>query len=81
MSQNAKFLCQKHKVKHQSLEQRKAYWQGHTSRQVAHAPPNPEFPERFQQSVFKTQVRARGYMVWDKLMHNSLVDSEVTGRG
>ena len=40
---------------------------------------NPELPEGFQQSNFKSQGREGGRRVCDYPVHNSLADGEVTG--
>ena len=40
----------------------------------------PELPDGFQGSLFKGRVREGHPSVCDQLVHNSLVDGEVTGR-
>ena len=37
------------------------------------APPDPELPEGFQQSLFKGKVREGSLRVHEQLVHNSLI--------
>lgn len=40
----------------------------------------PQFPDGFQQNIFKGHVRGRSHNVCNQVMHNSLTgDGEVTG--
>ena len=43
-------------------------------------PKYPELLEEFQQSIFKGKVREGCLRICDWLVHNSLVDAEVTGQ-
>ena len=70
-------LCAQHtvrpnKTKCQSLEQRKVYCRAKQGERVACAQ-NPKLPEGFQQSIFRSQVRAGAHRVGDQFMHNSLI--------
>ena len=49
----------------------KGLFQFHARWQLAYALKPPELPERFQQSICKSQFRERGRRVCDQLMHNS----------
>ena len=52
----------------------KGLLQGHTRRQVAHAPPlDPKLSEIFQQNICKGQVREQGHRVYDQLIHSCLI--------
>ena len=43
-------------------------------------PENPKLPKWFHKSIFKGQEREGVHRVCDYLVHNSLVDGEVTGQ-
>ena len=45
-----------------------------------HVPQISELLERLQESIFKGKVRKGHCQVCDQLVHNSLVDGEVTGQ-
>ena len=51
----------------------KGLLQGYVRRQVACAPPNPELPKGFQQSIFKGKVRkGRGWLLQTSWCRNPL---------
>ena len=58
------------KLKRQSLEQRKVYCRATQAEWVAQ-PPKPEFPEGFQQSIFKSKegewLVVANFLVWNPL--------------
>ena len=58
----------------------KGLLQGQARRWVACALKSLELPERFQQSIFKSQQREEGHKVHDQLVYRSLIDGEGTGR-
>lgn len=48
---------------------------------VAYAQGNPKYPQGFQQSILKGQVREQGRGMCDQFLQDSLIgDLEVTGR-
>ena len=61
------------KLKRWSLEQRKVCCKAMQGDEVAHALKSLELPKRFQQSIFKSQVREGDCRVCDQILHNSMI--------
>ena len=77
-----KFTCPTHSEVQQTrtsnLGVEKVLLQGHARRTGGSCPQKTPLPKRFQKSIFKGQKREGGLRVCDHLVHNSLVDGEVT---
>ena len=61
----AQFTVRPNKWKCQRSEQTKVYCRNIEGEQVAYAHKIPKLPEKFQQSIFKGQVRERNPRVWN----------------